>query len=166
MYYLCEKYYKPIIVQCYIADCVSWVPRLTSLDLQIGLNEHALKRNSFICRGLTMPPRRDRCKHWHVWGGHGGRQGPRQAWGYRPSEPQPRREFIPTESSLQRFTGCSRERLGTGHTQWRRKGLPLQEGQKPHLILLPQETDVINLWDRAANLVTPIAAVQTPRETF
>ena len=27
MYYLCEKYYKPIIVQYYIADCVSWVPR-------------------------------------------------------------------------------------------------------------------------------------------
>ena len=27
MYCLCEKYYKPIIVQYYIADCVSWVPR-------------------------------------------------------------------------------------------------------------------------------------------
>ena len=33
MYYLCEKYYKPITVQCYIAHCVSWVPRLTLLDL-------------------------------------------------------------------------------------------------------------------------------------
>ena len=31
MYCLCEKYYKPISV--YIADCVSWVPRLTLLDL-------------------------------------------------------------------------------------------------------------------------------------
>ena len=29
MYYLCEKYYKPITVQHYIAHCVSWVPRLT-----------------------------------------------------------------------------------------------------------------------------------------
>ena len=29
VYYLCEKYYKPIIVQCYVADCV----RLTLLDL-------------------------------------------------------------------------------------------------------------------------------------
>ena len=29
MYYLCEKYYKLITVQYYIADCVSWVPRLT-----------------------------------------------------------------------------------------------------------------------------------------
>ena len=32
-YYLCEKYYKPTTVQYYIADCVSWVPRLTLLDL-------------------------------------------------------------------------------------------------------------------------------------
>ena len=36
MYYLCERYYKPITVQYYIANCVSWVPRLTlnKLDLQ------------------------------------------------------------------------------------------------------------------------------------
>ena len=34
MYYLCGKYYKPIIVQYYIADYyVSCIPRLTSLDL-------------------------------------------------------------------------------------------------------------------------------------
>ena len=33
MYYLCEKYYKSIIVQYYIANCVSWVPRLTLLGL-------------------------------------------------------------------------------------------------------------------------------------
>ena len=26
MYYLCEKYYKPITVQYCIADCVIWVP--------------------------------------------------------------------------------------------------------------------------------------------
>ena len=49
MYHLCEKYYKPIAVQYYIADCVSWVPRPTLLDLrtnwtyeQTGLNECAL----------------------------------------------------------------------------------------------------------------------------
>ena len=29
VYYLCEKYYKPIIVQYYVADCL----RLTLLDL-------------------------------------------------------------------------------------------------------------------------------------
>ena len=34
MYYLCEKYYKPITVQYYIADCVSCVPRLNLLDLR------------------------------------------------------------------------------------------------------------------------------------
>ena len=34
MYYLYEKYDKPIAVQYYIADCVSWVPRPTLLDLQ------------------------------------------------------------------------------------------------------------------------------------
>ena len=42
-YYLCEKYYKPITVQYYIDDCVSWVPRLTLLDLQTNWTyEHAL----------------------------------------------------------------------------------------------------------------------------
>ena len=33
MYYLCAKYYKPIVVQHYKADHVSWAPRLTLLDL-------------------------------------------------------------------------------------------------------------------------------------
>ena len=40
---ICEKYYKPITVQYYIANCVNWAPRLTLLDL--GTNwtcEHAL----------------------------------------------------------------------------------------------------------------------------
>ena len=36
MYYLCEKYYNPIPVEYYIADCVSWVSRLTLLDLQMN----------------------------------------------------------------------------------------------------------------------------------
>ena len=31
---LCEKCYKPITVQSWIADCVSWVLRLTLLDLR------------------------------------------------------------------------------------------------------------------------------------
>ena len=33
VYVLCENYYKPITVQSYQADCVSWVPRLTLLAL-------------------------------------------------------------------------------------------------------------------------------------
>ena len=40
---LCEKYYKPITVQNYIADCVSWVPQLTLLDLWTNwIYEYAL----------------------------------------------------------------------------------------------------------------------------
>ena len=43
MYYLCGKYCKPITVQYYIADCVSWVPRLTLLNLRTDWTyEHAL----------------------------------------------------------------------------------------------------------------------------
>ena len=34
MYYLFDKYYKRITVQCCIANCVSWVPRLNSLNSQ------------------------------------------------------------------------------------------------------------------------------------
>ena len=33
MYHLCEECHKPMTVQYYITDCVSWVPRLTLLDL-------------------------------------------------------------------------------------------------------------------------------------
>ena len=52
-YYFCEKY-KPLSVQYYIADCISWVPRLTLLDLQIRLANALLEQNLFICRGLTI----------------------------------------------------------------------------------------------------------------
>ena len=50
IYYLCEEYYKPITVQCCIADCVSWVPRLILLDLQTNW---IYERNLFVCRGLN-----------------------------------------------------------------------------------------------------------------
>ena len=54
MYYLCEKYYKPIIVQYYIASCVSWVPMLTLLHYEwIGLIIVLLKWNSFVQRDLN-----------------------------------------------------------------------------------------------------------------
>ena len=44
MYYLCEKYCKPFIIQYYIPDCVSWVPRLTLLNLQRNwIYEYALR---------------------------------------------------------------------------------------------------------------------------
>ena len=60
MYYLCEKYYKPIAVQYCIADCVSWVPRLTLLDLRttksnfVGLMNVLSERTSLVFRGLTF----------------------------------------------------------------------------------------------------------------
>ena len=44
MYYLCEKYYKSIAVQHYIANCVSWEPRLTLLYLWTNwAYEHTLR---------------------------------------------------------------------------------------------------------------------------
>ena len=42
----CKEYYKTTTVQYHIADCISWVPRLTLLGFaykQIGLNECALR---------------------------------------------------------------------------------------------------------------------------
>lgn len=38
VFYIYEKYYKPITVRYAIVDCVSWVPTLTLLDLQINGN--------------------------------------------------------------------------------------------------------------------------------
>ena len=55
MYYLCEKYYKPIAVQYYIADCASWVPRLTLLNLQTNWTyELTLGTELVLYRGLTV----------------------------------------------------------------------------------------------------------------
>ena len=49
MYYLCEKCYKPITVQYYIADCVSWVPRLTLLDLRTNWTYESALRMELLC---------------------------------------------------------------------------------------------------------------------
>ena len=50
MYYLCEKYYKPVTEQHYLADCVNWVPRLICWTYrQIGLNEGTLTVFVFEC---------------------------------------------------------------------------------------------------------------------
>ena len=58
MYYLHEKYYKPIIVQYYTANYVSWMTRLNWLDLQtnwtykqVGLTNALSEWNLFICSG-------------------------------------------------------------------------------------------------------------------
>ena len=49
MYCLCEKYYNPITIQHYIADCVSWVPRLTLLDLGTNWNFEQALTKELIC---------------------------------------------------------------------------------------------------------------------
>ena len=51
MCYLHETDYKPITVQYYIADSVSWVPKLTLLDLWTNWTYG----RSLVCRGLTVP---------------------------------------------------------------------------------------------------------------
>ena len=54
IYYLCEKYYKPITVQYYIANCVSWVPRLTLLDLRTCSQD---RTRSYVGDLLQLPLR-------------------------------------------------------------------------------------------------------------
>ena len=48
-YYLCEKYYKPIIAQYYVADCGSWVPRLTLLDLRTNRTDERALGVELVC---------------------------------------------------------------------------------------------------------------------
>ena len=48
-------YYKPITVQYYIVDWVSWVPRLTLLDLPTNWTLHMLSEQNSLARwGLTV----------------------------------------------------------------------------------------------------------------
>ena len=49
MYYLCEQYYKPFMVQWYIDNRVSWVPRLTLLDLQTNWTYECVLGIELIC---------------------------------------------------------------------------------------------------------------------
>ena len=42
------------LVEYYTANCVSWIPRLTLLDLQIGLMNAFLEWNFFVHRVLTI----------------------------------------------------------------------------------------------------------------
>ena len=56
MYNLCEKYYKPIIMQYCTVGCGSWVPRLALLNLQINVFARTLSEwNLFRCRGPPVP---------------------------------------------------------------------------------------------------------------
>ena len=54
-FYLCENHYKLITVQCYMADYVSWVPKITLWDLRTNwIYKFALRMELFICNGLTV----------------------------------------------------------------------------------------------------------------
>ena len=53
MYYLCEKYYKPLTVQDHIADYVSWVPRLNLQDLQTNWTQECALRTELIYTQVT-----------------------------------------------------------------------------------------------------------------
>ena len=55
-YYLCEKFYKPMTMQYYIADCLSSVSRLSLLDLDLTnkLGLPTLRTELVGCRGLTV----------------------------------------------------------------------------------------------------------------
>ena len=54
-YYLCGKYYKPVTVQYYITDCVSWVPRLTLWDIPTNWTERMHSRNrTHLCVGELL----------------------------------------------------------------------------------------------------------------
>ena len=55
MYYLCEKYYKSIAIQNYLANCVSWIPRLTYCTYEKTELKNVLsEQNSSAYRGLTV----------------------------------------------------------------------------------------------------------------
>ena len=56
MYYLHEKYCKSITIQCFVADGVSWVPRLTLLDLQTNWTYERTLRTDLICTWGTYGP--------------------------------------------------------------------------------------------------------------
>ena len=48
MYYFCKKCYKPITAQYYTADCISWVPRLTLLDLGTNKTYECTLRMEYV----------------------------------------------------------------------------------------------------------------------
>ena len=52
MYHLCG-YYTTFTVKYFIANCVSWIPRLTFLDLWTDYTYGHSEWNLFMCRGLT-----------------------------------------------------------------------------------------------------------------
>ena len=54
MYYLCENYYTSLVVQYYIADCYSWVPRQTLSDFRTNWIYECTLRMELHMKGITM----------------------------------------------------------------------------------------------------------------
>ena len=65
-YYLCEKYYKIIIVQHYVAGCVIWLPRLTLQDLRMNWTYQHTVRMELVCTPGTYSISRWRFVHFFV----------------------------------------------------------------------------------------------------
>lgn len=118
-------------------------------------------------------PRRDRqTQRWLAWGTTQRRRSDAQtstkgqvwaAQGLKPWEPETKGEFILARSSWQRFSGASRERQGRASSVVGvcRKNMAAtsRTGKKPHLVLL--EPKGASHWDKAANPITPVAAVDS-----
>lgn len=58
MYYLHVKNYKPITVQYYIADCVSWIPRLTLLGIRANWTYKYTLGMELVCIEDCTPHRK------------------------------------------------------------------------------------------------------------
>lgn len=55
MHYLCEKNYKPVTVQYYMENCVSWAPKLSLLGFTTNwIYERAFGTELLAGRGLTV----------------------------------------------------------------------------------------------------------------
>ena len=77
MYSLCEKYYKSLMIQCYIADCVTWVPWLncgkcvSHSVMHNSLQSHSPQPTRLLCpwdfsrleywSGLPLPSPKEYC---------------------------------------------------------------------------------------------------------
>ena len=54
IHYLYEKYYKPITVQYYTVNCVSWVPRQTSFNSRTALRTELVHMQGTDCPRLEQ----------------------------------------------------------------------------------------------------------------
>ena len=111
MYYLCEKYYKPITVQYYITYCVSWVPRLTLLDLMNKLDLRMCSWNG-ICLyvGGLLYIKQWFSRHWT--------SSNKEQWFLRDGNQMIWALWLSQLTVLWESPGCSTEIQNSGGAQW------------------------------------------------